>query len=234
MSEWNEQEHPRDEHGKFGEGETSTPHGKTLKAWVGKSGAKMPTQLYYRVHHDDLPKFSANAAYSRPWGEHGTAKDNRGYSALKSAEELHHYFEQRGGVPANARVVAFEGKEVGVGEDNESLVIPTKVHGWIKGEHLEHAARAEREGSSLVHDQMAFLAKHATKAEPKIDKKALKAKREEAEKSKRHDYVTKELERYHANPEEFRKEMGHYADVIVDSLKAEHATFAKSLRAWAK
>lgn len=93
--------------------------------------------LWWRIHWPDLPPFSAENAWSRPWGEYGIAPV-RGYSAVKSAEELVRYFDAHGSaVGDDDPVVLFEGTEVGVGPDNESLVVPRRVIAWFRGADLD-------------------------------------------------------------------------------------------------
>ena len=89
----------------------------------------------WRVHVGKRP-FSAENAWSRPWGEDGESV--RGYSATTSPSNLVRYFQiHGGGLSDEAPIVAFEGAIVGVGPDNEPLAIPKRVIAWIRGRDLD-------------------------------------------------------------------------------------------------
>ena len=120
--------------------------------------------MFYRVHHKDCPEFSVDNAWSMTWGGWGEmapcpcgghedcphcggtgevdAQPVRGYSCCETPEALVRYFEARS-CDDDAPVVVFEGAELGRGEDNEPLVVPTRVIGWTTyGELLASAYRA--------------------------------------------------------------------------------------------
>lgn len=130
---------------------------------------------FYRFHWADCPEFSADNAWSVEWGHtriegsstaecvpcdgtgelvgepcdacdgEGVIECDRGYSACESAEDLLHYFAQRGDLASadEGRVIVFEGERVGTGCDGEPLVVPhtvIKVLAW--SEFAEEAAVA--------------------------------------------------------------------------------------------
>lgn len=139
----------------------------------------MQTTVFFRFHQADAPAFSADNAWSAPWGMifnedgsqyqclacdgtgttadpepcgtcdmegchrcddgwHTTCRDcdegwvdcDRGYSSVRSAEELADYFQEHAkGAPADdhGHVVVFEGEHVGDGCDGEPLAVPTRI-----------------------------------------------------------------------------------------------------------
>ena len=112
----------------------------------------MGEQVYWRMHWVTSPEFSAENAYSAPWGADGCYacdgtgeafdKDgecdmcdgtgdlqlDRGYSCCYDLDALRHYFSSRS-IPADedGEVIMFQGTEVGKGPDLEPLVVPTIV-----------------------------------------------------------------------------------------------------------
>ena len=106
---------------------------------------------YYRLHRDDAPALTADNAWSVQIGcaveahpdrevclacdaadgvcaaceGRGWIDARRGYSVCDSAEALVAYVD-RHGLPGQ-RVAIIRGREVGVGYDNESLVVPARV-----------------------------------------------------------------------------------------------------------
>lgn len=101
-------------------------------------------EIFWRLHWSDLPAFSRDNAYSRPWGEYERGAGERGYSASESAERLIEYFSSRG-VSDDAAVVVFEGTQVGGGPDNEPLVLPSRVIAWLRWSDLAPVAAIEGE-----------------------------------------------------------------------------------------
>jgi len=98
--------------------------------------------VFWRVHWSDLPAFSEENAWSRPWGQYNEegVEPLRGYSAVDTAEDLVRYFDAHsGGLGDDLPVVAFWGVSVGVGPDNETLVVPTEdgVIAWMRGSDLD-------------------------------------------------------------------------------------------------
>lgn len=115
---------------------------------------------FYRLHRSEVPEFSADNAWSAPWGEtflaegaqyecracngsgeflgdrcpdcdgNGVLDADRGYSCFDSAAELLAYFGQHYPAEVGDPVVVFEGVYVGTGFDGELLAIPTKVVRW--------------------------------------------------------------------------------------------------------
>jgi len=93
--------------------------------------------IFWRCHWSDLPPFSVENAWSRPWGE-DDAVPIRGYSAVESAEALVHYMEIHGsGIGDDDPIVIFEGAVVGTGPDLEPLVIPRRAIAWVRGRDLD-------------------------------------------------------------------------------------------------
>ena len=99
-------------------------YGKLTTDQLRKTYFKNP-QTFYRLHWQDAPPFNAENASTAPWGE-DVVERLRGYSAVKSPEELMAYFKSRGGLPddTSGHAMIFRGFEVGIGPDGEPLVIP--------------------------------------------------------------------------------------------------------------
>lgn len=106
----------------------------------------MQSNVFFRWHQDvDAPCFCAHHAWSAPWGsefsadgttyrcpacDEGWVDCDRGYSSVRSAEELADYFQEHAkGAPADdhGHVVVFEGEHVGDGCDGEPLAVPTRI-----------------------------------------------------------------------------------------------------------
>ena len=87
-----------------------------------------PEQSYYRAHRKNA-EFSPDEAWSLAID--GDSDEQRGYSALRSLDELHAYISSRkypdltDSVARGERIVIrFTGDEVGQGADGEPLVVP--------------------------------------------------------------------------------------------------------------
>lgn len=82
------------------------------------------SEMFYRVHWDGCPEFSAENAESALWG--ADREDALyGYSCCYSAEDLIAYFARHGEPLGDDTVVVFEGQRVGTGFDGEPLAVPT-------------------------------------------------------------------------------------------------------------
>ncbi len=229
---WNP-EQPRDERGRFASGLSTWAKGAndvpeashqstsaSLKSWAGHTKwTPGKSDTFYRLHHDDLPSFSAKNAYSHPWGEYGTDEGlkskQRGYSSMNSAEGLLNYFGSRGGMPDNARIVAFKGKKIGIGPDGEPLTIPSGPAHWYNKTEFHRVVSAERQGLSIP---------AGVTREPKIDRKALKAKRAERERAAEKARIEKVL----ATPfEQLVDELGSekIARIVIESNKEALARY---------
>lgn len=116
--------------------------------------------VFYRAHRAGSPPFTADNAWSAPWGEtfsadgsryecrtcdgtgvaygercdagctHGWFDADRGYSACNCAADLITYLDARGLPAPDDPVVVFTGTRVGTGTDGEPLVVPTTTIRW--------------------------------------------------------------------------------------------------------
>ena len=102
---------------------------------------------FWRVHPDDRP-FSREDASSQLWNERDTPR-SRGYSAMRSPEELVAYFnpQERERIQYTAHVLSFRGEVVGKGPDSEPLVVP---HSDDPDERMEWSDMEDRVGADKV------------------------------------------------------------------------------------